>query len=62
MSKAITRASPERRPASAAPTTPPAGPESKLSLGWKLPARTSPPALVITWSEPAGSAEETRSR
>ncbi len=51
MSKAITRGKPERRPARAAPTTPPAGPERRPSLARKASARTNPPALVIMWRE-----------
>ena len=41
MSKAISREKPERRPARAAPTTPPAGPERRQSLAPKggRPAR-----------------------
>ena len=42
------RVYPLRRPARAAPTTPPAGPLSSESLARKSAGRTSPPALVIT--------------
>ncbi len=62
MSKAMTRVSPLRRPAATAPTTPPAGPDSRLSLGWNSEAPTSPPALVIRWSMPDPSGRRTRSR
>jgi len=50
MSKPITRPAPVRRPTIAAPTTPPAGPLSRLSTGRQLRASTRPPALVITCS------------
>src|ERR1700709_1858953 len=43
MSKAITRGNPDRRPARAAPTTPPAGPESRPSLAPEAGARHKPP-------------------
>ncbi len=63
MSKLITREAPARAPASAAPTTPPAGPERRLSFARYSPAETRPPALVMTWRvASSGSATPTRSR
>ena len=62
MSKLITRSYPAPRPTRAAPATPPAGPESRLSLAWKEPLRSSPPALVITCSRSPSRPPCTRSR
>ena len=62
MSKAMIFSNPARFPMAAAPTTPAAGPLSRLSFG-RYPSRdTNPPALVITSNSPPDKASLTQSR
>ena len=61
MSKPMTRSKPAASDVRTAPTTPPAGPDSMLSLPWKSRASVSPPLDCMNMSRTAGSSRATRS-